>query len=76
MSGFLKLGWRDFAKGLVVTVLATALGGVYNVLTVGGAITVEVLKTSGVMGVTAGLSYIIKNLLTNSEDQLLKPEPK
>ena len=74
MSDFFRLNTRDLVKGLVVAVISAALGGVYNVMVVGGAITVAVLKTSGMVGVASGISYLLKNLVTNSNDKMLTKE--
>ncbi|MDD5353541.1 MAG: hypothetical protein PHS93_10300 [Candidatus Omnitrophica bacterium] len=76
-SNFLNLNWKDFLKGLLVAVIAAFLTGAYEALQAG---TIEftwafwqpiVIAAAG-----AGLAYIIKNLIQNSEGDILKKEPK
>ncbi len=75
MSGLFKLNWQDFVKGLIVAALSGGLGAIYGALTAGEILTAAVLKTAGVSALTGGVGYIIKNLTTNSQGQMLTPEP-
>jgi len=65
MSNFLKLNLNDWTKGLIVTVLAAILQPVLTVLQGGG----WVFNWGAILtvGLTAGLAYISKNLLTNTD---------
>jgi hypothetical protein len=67
MSRFLRLGVRDFLKGAVVAVLT----GVGTALT-----TLESLdlKKIGMAALIAFIAYLAKNLVTNSQDQILKTD--
>lgn len=71
-STFLSLNTKDFIKGLVLAVLTSVLTIVYTSVQA-GSLTFD-LKTISTAALTSGLSYIMKNLLTNSSDQLLKKE--
>lgn len=73
-SNFLKLDTQDLVKGFVVAFLSAALTGLVATLDSGALPTIAELKQSGIVGLTAGLSYLLKNLLTNSQDELLKKE--
>ena len=73
-SSFLKLDTQDLVKGFVVAFLSAALTGLVATLDSGALPTLAELKQAGVVGLTAGLSYLLKNLLTNSQDELLKKE--
>lgn len=66
MSKFLTLGKSDFIKGLVIAVLTG----------VGTALTVPdfTLKSIAIASLVGMLSYLTKNLFTNSKDEILKPE--
>lgn len=73
-SSFLKLDTQDLVKGFVVAFLSAALTGLVATLDSGALPTLPELKQSIIVGLTAGLSYLLKNLLTNSQDELLKKE--
>lgn len=66
MSGIFKLDWRDLLKGLVVTVFSAVITLVIEMLQAGSID----WKAIGVTGLIAGLSYILKNLLTDNEGKL------
>lgn len=73
-----QLTGRDLLKGFVVAMFTAILTGLYTSLS---AIPPHLpnlieLKALGVSGLIAGIGYIIKQLITNSKDQLLKAEPK
>jgi hypothetical protein len=76
MSEFLKLNGKDFFKGLFVAVLAIIASSLSVILDAGALPTMaEWLSIAKVAG-TAAISYLLKNLFTNSSDQLLKGESK
>ncbi len=75
MSGLFKLNWQDFVKGLIVAALSGGLGAIYGALTAGEVLTATVLKTAGLSAITGGVGYLMKNLATNSQGQVLTPEP-
>lgn len=69
MSSFLNLNGRDFWKGAIVAVLAAILGSIQAILDGGALPTPEewwsILKLAG----SAALSYLLKNLFTNKNDE-------
>jgi VIT1/CCC1 family predicted Fe2+/Mn2+ transporter len=73
-SSFLNLNTQDLVKGFVVAFLSAALTGVITTLDSNTLPTLAELKQAGIVGLTAGLSYLLKNLLTNSQDELMKKE--
>ena len=73
-SSFLKLDTQDLVKGFVVAFLSAGLTGLITTLDSGALPTLTELKQAGIVGLTAGLSYLLKNLLTNSQDELMKKE--
>jgi xanthine/uracil/vitamin C permease (AzgA family) len=75
MSDFLKINVRDLVKGSVVAVLAVLTSSLVTILESGALPTVEQLKKIGLIALTAGVSYLIKNFLTNSQDEVMKKDP-
>jgi|688.fasta_scaffold506741_2 uncharacterized membrane protein len=74
MSNFLNLDFQDLTKGFVVAFLSAALTGIVAILETSQLPTSEDIKAAGIVGLTAGLSYLLKNILTNSQGQLLKKD--
>ena len=74
-SALFRLNLNDFVKGLVVAVLTAGLGAIAPAVSA-GAITVAVLQTAGWSGLAGGIAYLTKNLVTNSQGEMAKPEPK
>ena len=72
-SSLLTLNSRDWIKGLVVAVITAIITVVYNTIQA-GALVLD-WKAISIAGISAALAYITKNLLTNSQDQLLTKEP-
>lgn len=74
MSDFLKLNGKDLFKGMLVAVLAVVCSSLSVILDGGSIPTTEewmsILKIAG----TAAISYLIKNLFTNSKDEVFKAE--
>jgi hypothetical protein len=73
-SGFLSLDTKDFIKGLLLSVFTSVISIVYTSVQSGSL--VFDTKTIATTALTTALGYIMKNLLTNSEDKFLKPEGK
>ena len=65
-SAFLKLNSNDFIRGLVVSVLAAVLTGIQQMLTSGFDWT-----QLWHIALVSGLSYLSKNLLTDSDGKVL-----
>ena len=74
MSNFFNLNVDDLVKGFIVAFLSTALTGVVATLDSGALPTLAELKSAGIVGLTAGISYLLKNLLTNSQGVVLKKD--
>lgn len=75
---FFQLSSIDFLKGFVTAVLMSVITGLYTSLqaTPPHLPTGSEWGTIGIVGLGAGVSYLIKNLFTNSKDQMFKGEPK
>jgi flagellar biosynthesis protein FliQ len=72
-SSFLTLNTRDFVKGLFIAVITAVITVVYTTIQTGTlSFDWKVISTTAL---SAALAYIMKNLLTNSNDQLLKKDP-
>jgi len=74
-SKFLTLDWKDFSRGLLIAFLTAVLTGIINLLDTGAVFTWLTLKPVLIAGVSAALSYLLKCLATNSQDQMFKREP-
>lgn len=70
--GFINL--RDAINGFVVAFLASALSAAIQVLDAGRVPTLHELKGYLIIGLTAGISYLMKNIVTNSKGEILKKE--
>ncbi len=75
-SKFLTLDWKDFSRGLLIAFLTAVLTGVINILDAGAVFTWVTMKPVLIAGVSAALSYLLKCLATNSQDQMFKREPQ
>jgi len=73
-SGFLSLDTKDFIKGLLLSVFTSVISIVYTSVQSGSLVFDK--KTIATTALTTALGYIMKNLLTNSEDKFLKTEGK
>lgn len=76
MSKFFTLSTRDLIKGAVVAVLTGIMTFLVEQLKADTAIDLLLLKQVGISGLIAFLAYLIKNLVTNSNDEILKPDKK
>lgn len=74
-SKYLRLNRRDFIKGLIVTVICAFITGLYQLIASGGELNWITLKPVIIAAVGAGVSYLTKNLLTNSEGNFISSEP-
>lgn len=75
-SKFLTLDWKDFSRGLLIAFLTAVLTGVINILDSGAIFTWVTIKPVLIAGISAALSYLLKCLMTNSQDVMFKKEPK
>ena len=74
MSNFLHLDLQDLTKGFVVAFFSAALTGIVAILETSQLPQISDLKAAAIVGLTAGLSYLLKNILTNSQGELLKKD--
>jgi len=74
-SKFLTLDWKDFSRGLLIAFLTAVLTGVINLLDTGAVFTWGTIKPVLIAGISAALSYLLKCLATNSQDQMFRREP-
>jgi len=77
-SVFGLINLKDVAKGLFVAVVYSVLAGVYASLqaTPPHFPTPEEIKIIEISAAGVGVAYLLKNLFTNSSNQLLKKEKK
>ena len=74
MSNFLKLNINDFLKGLIVAILTAVFTVIYNTVQA-GSLTFD-WKAILTAAILAALGYLSKNLITNSNNEIAKPETK
>jgi len=78
-STIFKLNLKDFIKGALLAALAAIATALLQIVDSGNIMTLFewiTLKPILIVGLTAFVSYLLKNLLTNSEDKHFKSEPK
>ncbi len=63
-SNFFSLNLRDILRGVLMTAITAASTGIYQSLDSGALPTLSQLKISGLVGLAAGISYLLKNLFT------------
>jgi branched-subunit amino acid transport protein len=73
---FLRLNVQDLLRGLIVAVATAILMPVVLILQQGHLPTTTDMRTAALAALAAGISYLVKNLLTNSNDQMFKTEKK
>lgn len=75
-SKFLRLNSRDFIKGIIVTVICTFITGLYQLIASGFTVDWVTIKPVVIAAIGAGVSYLTKNLLTNTNGDFMTYEPK
>jgi uncharacterized membrane protein len=73
-SKFLRLNTHDFVKGLIVVIFCTFITGFYQLIANRGVINCITIKPVVIAAIGSGVSYLTKNLLTNSKGQFMKSE--
>jgi len=73
-SNFLALNLNDFFKGLIMVIITSIVTGIYELLTNGTVLTWDTIKPVLIAAVAAGLGYLIKNFLSNSQGEFAKTE--
>jgi uncharacterized membrane protein len=75
-SKFLRLNRRDFINGLIVVVICTFITGLYQLIANGGAVNWLTVKPVVIAALGSAVSYLTKNLLTNSKGNFMKAETR
>lgn len=75
-SKFFNLNLQDFIRGFVVAVLTAFATVLYQTLESGAFPSPAQLKVAGINAAAAGVGYLLKNFLTNSENKMLTKESK
>lgn len=73
-SKLFKLHIKDGIKGLLLAVITAILTGMYQIVQTGAMITSESFKPVLIASFGAAIAYVLKNWLTNSNDEFLKKE--
>ena len=74
LSALFSLNLRDALNGFLIAFLTAFLSAVVSGLNNGLFPSLVDLKAFAMIGVTAGVSYITKNLFSNSKGELLKKD--
>ncbi len=72
-----SINLRDVTKGLITAIISSILTGIYTSIASNPPkfpSTLDDWKPILLVGLGAGISYILKNLFTNSNDQFMKKE--
>lgn len=76
MSKFFSLGAKDLIKAVVLTFITMFVTGAYELITSGADLfSWVVIKPVLVTSALAAISYLLKNLFTNSQGTPLTVEP-
>jgi hypothetical protein len=73
-SKFLRLNSHDFINGLIVVMFCTFLTGFYQLIANGGVVNWQTMKPVVIAAIGSGVSYLTKNLLTNSKGEFMRSE--
>jgi hypothetical protein len=74
-SKFLNLNWKDVLKGFVVAVFMTILTSIYTgIQTNQFPVTREQWKVILITSLGAGIAYLLKNVLSNSDGEIFKKD--
>jgi len=71
-SSIFTLNKADFIKGLIIAIITAVITLLYNTVQT-GSLTFD-WKAISTAAASAALAYIMKNLLTNSDNEFLKKE--
>jgi len=73
-SKFLNLDIKDIAKSLLIAAISSFLITIYPILQSGSLPTTTQFKTAIITAIACSVSYLIKNVFTNSKNELFKKE--
>lgn len=74
LSKLFSLNLRDALNGFLIAFLTAFLSAVVTALNTGLFPALSDLKTFAMIGITAGVSYITKNIFTNNNGELMKKD--
>ena len=74
MSSYLKLNLNDLFKWCVTAIIWAIFTAWYHLVSSGTEFSLASMKTIAMAGLMAGLAYMAKNLITNSQGNLLQSE--
>jgi hypothetical protein len=74
LSALFKLNLRDALNGFLIAFLTAFLSAIVSLLNSGVFPALSDFKAFAMIGITAGVSYITKNLFTNNQGELLKQD--
>lgn len=75
-ADFMRINVDDLLRGFVVAMMSSILSSAVVILQAGNLPNMTQVKMIALVGVSSGVSYLAKNLLTNSKDQMFKTEAK
>jgi hypothetical protein len=73
-SGLFKIGWRELLHGIVLAVIAAIITSIVSELQAGTPIDKTLLKKAGIAALIAMGSYLLKELASNADGDLLSPD--
>lgn len=74
-SPLFNLNWKDLLKGLIVAVFTAFLTGALSIFQTGNIEWTWLFWQPTIYAsITAGIAYLLKNWLTNSEDKFIKKD--
>lgn len=75
-SKLFTLGIKDFIKGLILAIITAIITLLINELQLGSELDTTLLHKVGITSLIAFLSYLAKNLFSNSDGDFATPEKK
>lgn len=74
LSNYLSLNVRDILHGFFVAFVGAILSGIVAILDAHQLPNAAQLKDFALIGLTAGVSYVLKNVFQNNQGDLLKTD--
>lgn len=75
-SRFLRLNTLDFTRGLTLVIICTFITGIYQLIANDGVVNWLTIKPVVIAAVGSGISYLTKNMFTNSQGHFMKMEKR
>lgn len=73
-SKFLRLNLRDVILGIIMALATSVLAGIIKMLETGAEFNWVNIRPVLLAGICAGLTYLLKNLVSNSKGELLRKD--